>query len=154
MDQAGLDKLPKAAPRGGSTCFPCSPEEVDDKPPNQAQVIYFNDLFSTGIKILLLYETYEPGYTQSFCSDLAKEFSINAVEAENIKSLLAAIFNEVDIAFKQTHVDFHNALKDHTNALNARTEEALNRPPSKKKLSIPDVAERIIRKITSNSLIN
>jgi hypothetical protein len=68
--------------------------------------------------------------------------------------LLAAIFNEVDIAFKQTHVDFHNALKDHTNALNARTEEALNRPPSKKKLSIPDVAERIIRKITSNSLIN
>lgn len=81
MDQVDLGQLPQAAPRGGSTCFPRSPKEAEDKPRSQAQVIWFIDLFSTGIKILLLYETYEPGYTQSFCGDLAKEFSVNAAEA-------------------------------------------------------------------------
>jgi len=70
-------------------------------------------------------------------------------EASNIRSLLANIFLEVDTAYRQSHVDFHNALKDHTNSMQARTEEALNRPPSKRKVSIPEVAERIVRKLTN-----
>ena len=54
---------------------------------------------------MLLYETYEFAYTQRLCADLAMEFSVSAVEAEEIKSLLGEIVNEVEIASKQTSVE-------------------------------------------------
>jgi hypothetical protein len=99
---------------------------------------------------LLLYETYEFAYTQRLCADLAMEFSVSADEAEEIKSLLGEIVNEVEIASKQTSVDNFIAEQDYIDAKNAKLEESKSQPPSKKKLNIHGVATRIVSKIIFN----